>query len=267
MLDAYKREINYLRISVTDRCNYRCTYCMPAGGIELMRHEDVLTLEQIVEVVKIGTKKFGIRKIRLTGGEPLVRNGIVLLVKMLKAIDLIEEISMTTNGVYLSKFAGELKRAGLNRVNVSLDTLSPEKFKTVTRGGNINDVLDGLRAAKQAGLTPVKVNVVKMDSTDADELDKLRSFCDNEGLKIQFIRQMDLETGTFSEVEGGRGGNCVICNRLRLTADGNLKPCLFSNKEYNVKDLGIEAAFLAALENKPEKGKTSHNHSFYNIGG
>lgn len=267
MLDAYKREISYLRISVTDRCNFRCTYCMPAEGVQLMRHEDLLTLEKIAEVVEVGAEKFGIRKVRLTGGEPLVRKGIISLVEMLNAIDLIEEISMTTNGVYLSKYAADLKKAGLSRVNVSLDSLSPEKFETITRGGNIQDVLEGLRVAKREGLTPVKVNVVKIDSTDKKDLDELKTFCEKEGLKIQFIRQMDLETGVFSQVEGGQGGNCVICNRLRLTANGNLKPCLFSNKAYNIKELGIEQAFLAALQNKPEKGKTSRSHGFYNIGG
>lgn len=267
MLDAFNREINYLRISVTDRCNFRCTYCMPAEGISLMRHDEVLTLEQIAEVAKVGAERFGIRKIRLTGGEPLVRKGIVALVEMLNAIDLIDEISLTTNGVLLVKYAAELKQAGLKRVNISLDTLSPDKFKVVTRGGNIQDVFDGIQAAKRECLTPIKVNVVKMDSTDKNELDELRVFCEKEDLKIQFIRQMDLESGSFSQVEGGKGGNCAICNRLRLTADGHLKPCLFSNKSYSTKELGIEGAFNAALNNKPEKGKTSTNHRFYNIGG
>ncbi len=267
MLDAFNREINYLRISVTDRCNLRCTYCMPAEGITLMSHNEVLTLEQIAEVAKVGAENFGISKIRLTGGEPLVRKGIVQLVQLLKAIEPIDEVSMTTNGVFLKKFAAELKEAGLNRVNISLDTLSPEKFKVTTRGGNIQDVFDGIQAAKQEGLTPVKINVVKMESSNADELAQLKAFCEKENLKIQFIRQMDLESGSFSQVEGGKGGNCSICNRLRLTADGHLKPCLFSNKSYSTKELGAEGAFQAALYNKPEKGKTSNNHSFYNIGG
>jgi len=267
MLDAYNREINYLRISVTDRCNLRCTYCMPAEGISLMSHNEILTLEQVAEVAKIGAEKFGIRKIRLTGGEPLVRRGIVELVRMLTAIESVEEVSMTTNGILLSKYASELKEAGLKRVNISLDTLSPEKYKDITRGGNIQDVLDGIQAAKLAGLTPVKINVVKLDSEYNGELDDLKAFCEKEGLKIQFIRQMDLETGTFSQVEGGKGGNCSLCNRLRLTADGHLKPCLFSNKSYSTRELGIEQAFVAALSNKPEKGQTSTQHGFYNIGG
>ncbi len=267
MLDGYKREINYLRISVTDRCNLRCTYCMPAGGIELMQHSDILTLEQIAEVAKVGAEKFGITKIRLTGGEPLVRKGIVHLVELLNAIEEIEEIALTTNGILLNKYAADLKHAGLARVNISLDTLSEVKFRLNTRGGNIQDVFNGIQAAKREGLTPVKINVVKMETTTEEELDILKAFCENEGLKIQFIRQMDLESGTFSQVEGGKGGNCAICNRLRLTADGFLKPCLFSNKKYSTRELGITEAFDAALNNKPEKGMTSSSHNFYNIGG
>lgn len=267
MLDAYNREINYLRISVTDRCNLRCTYCMPAEGIDLMGHDKILTLEQIAEVAKIGAEKFGIRKIRLTGGEPLVRRGIVDLVKMIADIEQVEEIGMTTNGILLPKFATGLKEAGLKRVNISLDTLSAQKYNEITRGGNIQDVLNGIRAAQEAGLSPVKINTVKLDSAYNSEIDELKAFCEKEGLKIQFIRQMNLETGTFSQVEGGQGGNCNLCNRLRLTADGHLKPCLFSNNSYNTRELGIEEAFIAALSNKPEKGETSNLHGFYNIGG
>jgi len=240
---------------------------MPAGGIELMQHKDILSLEQIAEVVKTGAEQFGIQKVRLTGGEPLVRKGIVQLVEMLNNIEHVEEISLTTNGVLLPKFATKLKQAGLARVNISLDTLSPVKFKFNTREGNIEDVFKGITAAKLAGLNPVKINVVKMESTTEEELDELKRFCANEGLKIQFIRQMDLESVAFSQVEGGQGGNCTICNRLRLTADGMLKPCLFSNKAYSTRELGIEEAFNATLQNKPEKGKTSKNHQFYNIGG
>lgn len=267
MLDAYNREINYLRISVTDRCNLRCTYCMPAEGIELMRHDQVLSLEEIADVVRVGATKFGIHKIRLTGGEPLVRKGIVELVEMLAKIPGVNEVSMTTNGVLLPRYASDLKKAGLKRVNISLDTLSSKKYKTITRVGEIDQVFAGIKAAREAGLQPIKINVVKVDGVEREELEELASFCKKEGLQIQYIRQMDLEKGTFSQVEGGRGGNCALCNRLRLTADGFVKPCLFSNQAYSVKELGIEAAFRAALQNKPEKGKSSTIHNFYNIGG
>lgn len=267
MKDRFERNINYLRISVTDRCNLRCEYCMPEEGISLMEHKDILTLEEIAEVVRVGVEKLGIEKVRLTGGEPLVRKGIVNLVQLINDIPGIKEINLTTNGLLLAKYAQELKNAGLTRVNISLDTLSAEKFRTITRGGNIDDVMEGIFAARTAGLTPVKINVVKIESSDKDEIEQLKRFCEKEDLKIQFINQMNLQTGSFSQVEGGKGGNCSICNRLRLTANGNIKPCLFSDEAYNVKELGILEAFHAALDHKPEKGYLSKEHEFYNIGG
>ena len=267
MLDAYNREISYLRVSVTDRCNLRCTYCMPADGIKLIGHNEVLSLEQISDVVRVGSEKFGIKKIRLTGGEPLVRKGIVSLVEMINGIPGIEEICMTTNGILLSKFAKELKEAGLNRVNISLDTLSPEKYRKTTRGGDINDVFTGIEAAMINGLEPVKINVVKISESNENEWKELKEFCLQRGLKIQFIHQMNLKSGTFSQVEGGYGGNCTICNRIRLTANGFIKPCLFSNLAYSINEHGIEKALNLALLNKPEKGISNTNHQFYNIGG
>ncbi len=166
MLDRFNRNIHYLRISVTDRCNLRCTYCMPEEGIKLIDKKDILSLEEIVNVVKIGAEKFGIRKIRLTGGEPLVRKGIVELVRQISSIDGIEECTMTTNGILLPGFADSLKKAGLKRVNISLDTMSPEKFRMITRGGDLEQVIEGIRAARSAGLTPVKINVVKTQILD-----------------------------------------------------------------------------------------------------
>src|ERR1035437_3517974 len=168
MLDHYNRNINYLRISVTDRCNLRCRYCMPEEGIELIRHEDILSFEEIVEVVKVGVSK-GINRLRLTGGEPLVRKGIVSLVGMLTQIEGIEEVSMTTNGTLLAEYATELASAGLKRVNISIDTLDPEKYRELTIGGDINSVLKGIKAAKGAGLSPIKLNcVVKNSSAEPD---------------------------------------------------------------------------------------------------
>ncbi len=267
MFDRFNREINYLRVSVTDRCNLRCSYCMPATGIELMKQEELLSLEEIAEVIQIGAQKLGLRKIRLTGGEPLVRKGIVHLVRLIKAIPEIEEIALTTNGILLSEFATELKQAGLNRVNVSLDTLSEDKFREVTRGGDINEVFKGIKAAKKAGLEPVKINAVKDLDSSPEDIEALKVFCKNEGLKLRFINQMDLEKGSFSQVEGGSSGNCSTCNRLRLMANGNIKPCLFNNDAFNVREHAIEKAFNMALNIKPEKGAINNNHQFYNIGG
>src|SRR5664280_2578531 len=159
MLDRFNREINYLRISVTDRCNLRCRYCMPEEGIRLLRHEDILSFDEITGFTKAAVRN-GITKVRITGGEPLVRKGIVSLVKMVASIDGIKDLSMTTNGVMLKEFALDLKKAGLHRVNISLDTADPDRFSQITRGGNINDVMSGIISAKDAGLLPVKINCV-----------------------------------------------------------------------------------------------------------
>lgn len=266
MLDRYNRNITYLRISVTDRCNLRCVYCMPESGVQLLKKEKILGLEEIAEVVKAGAR-LGIKKVRLTGGEPLVRKGIVGLVEMINRIDGIEEITMTTNGALLSKFAGPLKKAGLDRINISLDTVVPDQYKRITRGGNLENVFEGISAAKAAGLTPVKINVVKLSDEAKQQTDLIRKFAAGVGLQVRFITQMDLRTGEFTQVEGGDGGNCAICNRLRLLADGTIKPCLFSNKGYNIKIYGIENAFLMALNKKPKKGVINKQNSFYNIGG
>ncbi len=266
MLDSYNRRITYLRVSVTDRCNLRCRYCMPEEGIQLLKHNDVLSLEEITDVIREGAK-LGLKKIRLTGGEPLVRKGIVQLVEMIKQVDGIEEIAMTTNGVLLSKYANDLKKVGLNRVNISLDTLDAEEFKNITRLGNIEDVMKGIKAAQEAGLTPIKINVVKTKFSNKQNINAIKQFCIDEGLHIRFIHQMDLETGDFSIVEGGEGGNCAQCNRLRLMANGDIKPCLFSNSGFNVKQHGITEAFQLALGAKPLEGTINQNHKFYNIGG
>ena len=265
MHDSYNRNITYLRVSVTDRCNLRCVYCMPVGGIDLINKNEILSIEEIIEVIKVGAV-LGIEKIRLTGGEPLVRKGIVELVRMINQIEGIKEVTLTTNGILLPKFANDLKKAGLKRVNISLDTVSSEQYKRVTRGGSLEKVIDGIRAANKAGLTPVKINVVKLGEENQD-LNAVREFAKKEGAQIRFISQMDLRAGEFEQVEGGDGGNCLICNRLRLTANGMIKPCLFSNREYSVKEYGIENAFLNALNAKPKSGTKNLVGNFYNIGG
>ncbi len=266
MLDRFNRQINYLRISVTDRCNFRCTYCMPAEGVPLKKHEDILSFREIAEIVKVGTQ-LGLKKIRLTGGEPLVRKDLPKLVKMIAEIEGIEDVGLTTNGVFLSQLAVQLKEAGLNRVNISLDTLNPEKFRKITRTGNIDDVLKGIDAAIQAELLPVKINFVRIPGENEEDEKEVRKYCETKNLKLRFIRQMNLKTGEFSTVEGGIGGNCEICNRLRLTADGFIVPCLHSGLRYNVRELGITDAFQSAVNFKPEKGIGTESHEFSNIGG
>jgi GTP 3',8-cyclase len=266
MFDCFNRPVTYLRVSVTDRCNLRCTYCMPAGGVQLLPKSEILSLEEIAGIVKTGAE-LGIRKIRLTGGEPLVRKGIVDLVAMISKIPEIEEVTMTTNGIFLREFALPLKQAGLSRINISLDSVFPDQYSRITGGGRLGNVLDGIKAAREAGLDPIKINVVRLDDHEGQNIDEIKKFAGENGLKVRFIRQMDLSSGTYSKVEGGEGGDCRICNRLRLTANGLIKPCLFSNKEFSVKEHGARNAFLLALNAKPEKGIMSHNHNFYNIGG
>ena len=266
MFDRFNRRINYLRISVTDRCNFRCTYCMPAEGVPLKKHEEILSFDEIAEVVKVGAQ-LGLSKIRLTGGEPLVRKDIAVLVKMLAQTGGIEDIGLTTNGVFLPQLAKSLKEAGLSRVNISLDTMNPEKFREISRTGNLDDVLKGIDAALEAGLNPVKINFVRIPGVNEADEAEVRSFCNQKGLKLRFIRQMNLEKGEFYPVEGGAGGVCDVCNRLRLTADGFLVPCLHSELRFNIREMGIEAAFRSAVQFKPEEGTGTKSHEFSNIGG
>ncbi len=266
MYDRFNRRISYLRISVTYRCNFRCMYCMPAEGVPLKKHSEILTFDEIAEIVQVGAE-LGLKKIRLTGGEPLVRKELPVLVKMIAAVDGIEEIALTTNGVFLPQLAKPLKVAGLNRVNISLDTLDAEKFSKITRGGDLYDVLKGINAAIEAGLTPVKINFVRIPGENEDDEKAVREFCDRKSLQLRFIRQMNLKTGEFDAVDGGYGGICEVCNRLRLTADGFIVPCLHSGLRYNIREIGIRQAFQQAVEFKPEKGTGTESHEFSNIGG
>ncbi|MEZ5020072.1 MAG: radical SAM protein [Bacteroidales bacterium] len=266
MLDRFNRHINYLRVSVTDRCNLRCRYCMPEEGITLIRHEDVLTYDEITAFTRVSVAA-GISKVRITGGEPLVRKGVTELVRMLSGIEGITDLSMTTNGILLADNAVALAEAGLMRVNVSLDTLDPEKYRYVTRGGELHSVIMGIEAAQKAGLRPVKINCVIKSSPDEADAREVAEFSMREGLEVRFIRQMDLASGTFSVVHGGTGGHCAKCNRLRLTPEGMLRPCLFSDRGFSIRELGAEEALRLALEAKPERGTANHVNGFYNIGG
>jgi cyclic pyranopterin phosphate synthase len=264
--DKFKRNINYLRISVTDRCNLRCTYCMPEEGIQLLRHQDILSFDEITNFTRVAVEN-GVTKVRITGGEPLVRKGITDLVRMISEIKGINDLSMTTNGILLKQFSNELKAAGLHRVNISLDTIDPEKFKAVTVTGNISDVFKGIKAARNSGLLPVKINCVIKESKDEEEVEGVTRFCKDNNLEIRYIRQMDLVKGHFSMVDGGTGGDCSLCNRLRLTANGKLKPCLFNNIEFDIREHGFEKAIKLAVELKPEYGSKNETGTFYNIGG
>jgi GTP 3',8-cyclase len=239
---------------------------MPEEGIQLLRHKDILSFDEIKRFTEIAVLN-GVTKVRITGGEPLVRKGITALVRMISDIKGIQDLSMTTNGTLLKQFADDLSAAGLHRVNISLDTLNPERFTAITRTGNINDVFEGITAAKNAGLLPVKINCVIRKSKEEEDAKALTRFCNDNNLEIRYIRQMDLVKGHFSTVEGGTGGDCSLCNRLRLTANGKLKPCLFNNIEFDIRELGFEKAMRLAVELKPECGSRNDTGAFYNIGG
>jgi cyclic pyranopterin phosphate synthase len=217
--DSFQRPINYLRISVTDRCNLRCVYCMPPEGIALMSHYDILSYEEIYTLVKAAAE-LGINKVRLTGGEPLVRAGLPELVKMLADIDTIDDISLTTNGILLAQYAADLKDAGLHRVNVSLDTLKPERFRQITRYGNLTDTLKGIEAAGEVGLTPVKINMVVMAGVNDDELTDFALKTVNDGWHVRFIEHMPVNGDDAKAID------LVSVNdmRKRIESLGKLEP-------------------------------------------
>lgn len=190
MKDLYGREINYLRISVTDLCNLRCQYCMPKGGVCKLEHSDVLTIEEFYEIARVFVE-LGVRKIRITGGEPLVKNGIIELVEKISSLG-IKDLAMTTNGLLLPKYAKDLKRAGLNRVNISLDTLNPEKYSDITRGGNLLNVLKGIEEAKKVGLTPIKINTVLIGGFNTEEIENFVYITKEEEIDVRFIELMPI---------------------------------------------------------------------------
>jgi len=322
--DSFDRPINYLRISVTDRCNLRCIYCMPLEGIETLDHVDILRYEEILNVARAAAE-MGINKVRLTGGEPLVRAHLVELVKMLSAVPGLDDLSLTTNGVLLSRYAGELKSAGLHRVNVSLDSLKADKFEQITRIGSLSDVMAGIEAAREADLNPVKINMVTMRGINDDEIiDFARKTIDEEW-HVRYIEFMPIgenehngedrfisipeiteriETlgklqphkldgngpAKYHRLPGAKGTIgfispvsehfCFQCNRLRLTADGKLRPCLLSDDEIDLRSPlrqgasinDIKALIRQAIASKPEchhlkTGATARNRSMCQIGG
>lgn len=265
MLDRYGREIQYLRISVTDRCNFRCAYCQPSDRLCLLRPEELITSEEIVRVARAAVT-LGVSKIRVTGGEPLLRPDIVSLISALAGIEGLRELAMSTNGALLAPLAVPLATAGLQRVNVSLDTIDAARFHTFT-GGTLETVLAGINAAERAGLTPIKLNCVVESSPDEPDARGVQQYADTRGYRVQFIRRMDLTAGTFAAVIGGAGGDCARCNRLRLSSDGKVRPCLFSDLAFSIRELGIENALLQAVQQKPVCGSACTHDWIRGIGG
>lgn len=266
MRDSFGRTINYFRISVTDRCNLRCHYCLPNGCPEVLRREDLLSYEEITDFARTAVD-LGFNKIRLTGGEPLVRSNVVELVEMLSGIKGLEDLAMTTNGVLLEKYAEPLKNAGLQRVNVSLDSVNPDRYREYTQGGDVARVLVGIQAAKTVGLSPIKLNCVVEESSAETDAREVAAFAAEQEIEVRFIRKMNLSDGEFWAVDGGVGGRCEICDRLRLSSDGQVRPCLFSDVGFDVRELGAREAIIRAIEAKPESGRTCRTTSFRRIGG
>lgn len=268
MLDRFDREINYLRISVTDRCNLRCIYCMPEGGIPLKTHSDILSYEKMVSVAEAAVR-LGLRKVRLTGGEPLVRKGFVSFVRELKKIEGLEHLTLTTNGILLKQMAGDLKDARLDRLNISLDTLKPERYRRITRIGNIEDALAGIMAAKETGFRNTKINMVLIPGTNDDEIEDMKAFCDTHEFKLQRINHYTLKNlGSISKkYVAERPLPCHLCNRIRLTADGQLKSCLFSDVEIPLDESSIEESLKRAILSKPREGTACTLRGNWQIGG
>lgn len=266
MQDPYGRTISYLRVSITDRCNLRCRYCMPASGVPLSPHADILSYEEITEFVRVAVGR-GISKVRLTGGEPLVRRGVVGLVESLAVIAGLQDLCMTTNGILLPELAAPLRAAGLQRVNVSLDTLDPDRYRELTRGGDVTRVRCGLEAARAAGLAPIKINCVVEHSRDEPDARAMAAFARDEGFEVRFIREMDIAVGTFHAVDGGRGGDCRACDRLRLTARGGLRPCLFSDIEVPIRGRDLGEVLDEAVRRKPARGTRCTRDRMHAIGG
>jgi GTP 3',8-cyclase len=275
LCDSFQRGISYLRLSVTDRCNLRCVYCMPPEGVPLVSHNDILSFEETLMIVRAAVS-LGIDKIRITGGEPLVRAGIEDLVEMVASVDGVQDISMTTNGTLLAGHAEGLVKAGLNRINISLDTLKYERFKTITRMGDLADALNGIAAARKAGLNPIKINMVPMKGFNEDEIIDFARMTIESGWHVRFIELMPFNRtaefvpsevlrqriGALGVLEPYHGikGNCAAryfrlpgasgtigfistvsepfceeCNRLRLSAAGQLFPCLFSDRGVDLR--------------------------------
>ena len=304
LVDRFGRRIDYLRVSITDRCNFRCLYCYSIKKWKKLRHEDILRFEEILRIVEVGSE-LGIKRVRITGGEPLLRKNVEYLIRELRKISGIKDIGLTTNGYFLLEKAEVLKSAGLSRINISLDTLNKEKFKMLTGVDGWDRVWKGIQKVLDLGFSPVKINAVVIRGFNDDEVVDLAKLTLDYPVEVRFIEFMPIGENSFwneknvflaseirerlnefspledAEKVGGGPARvykwkkalgkigiispisepfCDKCNRLRLTADGKLRPCLFSDFEINLKAIirgeaegSIEDAFFQAVEKKPEK--------------
>ena len=312
MKDSHLRDITYLRLSVTDLCNLRCRYCMPAEGVAKRPHQDICSVEELVEIARQAVR-CGVKKIRITGGEPLVRRGILDICRGISALDGVTEVCLTTNGTALSRLAEPLRASGVTRLNISLDTLRPDRFAYMTRIGRLSDVLAGLEAAGAAGFTGTKLNVVLMEDFNGDEIPDFVDLTRRYPIEVRFIELMPIGEGkqasflpasavleacpelNAADTSGvarryrlpdGRGmvgliepmshRFCSQCDRIRVTADGRLKPCLHSGQEILLRGLAGEAlyqAICAGIAAKPaghhmvETGSSDSGRNMNQIGG
>lgn len=294
MNDTLGRKITYLRLSVTDLCDLRCIYCMPEHGVPKRAHSEICSLEELCDMAAAAVS-LGVRKVRITGGEPLVRRGVVSLCRMLRALPGLEELCLTTNGVYLPELAAPLREAGVDRLNISLDTLRPERYRSITRIGELSSVLRGLDAAEAAGFSHTKLNCVLMGGVNDDEIEDFVRLTQACPLSVRFIELMpmgacakwekarflpagavldrvpELEpagtdgvsrlyripgaAGTVGLIEPMSHAFCAECSRIRITADGKLKPCLHADTEIALRGLHGEAlldAIRQGIARKPE---------------
>jgi GTP 3',8-cyclase len=303
LIDPFSRRIDYLRISVTDRCNLRCLYCMPSRGVRVIPREEVLHYEEIHRLIRLAVA-LGVKKVRITGGEPLVRSGIVSFISSLSELGGLDDICLTTNGTLLEAYARPLREAGLKRVNVSMDTLNPKKYAHITRGDELPRVWRGIYRALEEGLTPLKINMVVIRGLNDEELEDFARLTLSEPINLRFIEFMPVGGRGFwrpervvklEEIKEGlkhlgqleptkvRGNGparyfylpgargtlgfigafsdhfCSSCNRMRITCDGRLRPCLFSDSEFDLRaglrsgfsDEELTALFLGANQEKP----------------
>ncbi len=326
MVDSHGRNINYLRISITDRCNLRCRYCMPYTGVEKLEHFSILSLEEIARLVRVAARA-GIRKVRLTGGEPLVRRNVAQLIRYIRAVPEIDDISLTTNGTLFMGLAEELKEAGLDRVNFSLDSLVPKRFEYITRVGQLDTVKNAIDKALSLEMNPVKINTVLIRGFNDDEIMDFADLAYKRPLHVRFIEFMPIgdlqfwnrdniitsrETKSiiarryqlidakkikgsgpakYYNLEGGKGSVgfispmsnhfCAECNRIRMTAEGKLRGCLYDKREldlkqamdYGASDEQLRQLFLETIHAKPEKHHmesgwgADNRRKMYQIGG
>ncbi len=265
MRDSFDREIRYLRISVTDRCNLRCVYCMPEEGVPWIPHQRVVSFEAIRDTVAAAVG-LGFDKFRLTGGEPLVRKGLPELVSMLRAVPGVGTLAMTTNGTLLAPVAAELKERGLDSVNVSLDTLDAERYAALTRGGRLADALAGIDAAVAAGLA-VKLNVVVMEEDGERELERIRRYARDKGVAVQTIARYSLSEAKRDDHGQDRPPPCAKCDRIRLLADGTLRPCLRSSEGVALERVEPARSLVRCVRMKPALGPTCDDLEVGQIGG